>query len=109
MSASVSLKDRGTHSRSVQLQTKEKTMNVYNTITAPKDAVYIGRGSRWGNPFVIGKDGDRAEVIAKYKEYAIARIGVDMHWMKPLIGKNLMCFCAPLACHGDVLLKMIGE
>jgi hypothetical protein len=28
-------------------------------------AVYIGRGSKWGNPFVIGRDGTRAEVIAK--------------------------------------------
>jgi hypothetical protein len=31
--------------------------------------VYIGRGSKWGNPFVIGKDGDRDEVIAKYREW----------------------------------------
>jgi hypothetical protein len=31
--------------------------------------VYIGRGSVWGNPFVIGKDGDRAEVIRKYEDY----------------------------------------
>ena len=73
------------------------------------EGVYIGRGSKWGNPFVIGKDGDRAEVIAKFKEYASARLGVDMNWLKPLVGKDLNCFCAPLACHGDVLLEMIGE
>lgn len=33
----------------------------------PEDAVYIGRGSKWGNPFVIGRHGTRAEVIAKYE------------------------------------------
>jgi hypothetical protein len=31
--------------------------------------VYIGRGSKWGNPFVIGPDGDRMEVLAKYREH----------------------------------------
>lgn len=33
----------------------------------PAGAVYIGRGSKWGNPFRIGRDGDRAAVIAKYE------------------------------------------
>lgn len=32
----------------------------------PADAVYIGRGSKWGNPFRLGRDGDRATVIAKH-------------------------------------------
>jgi hypothetical protein len=75
----------------------------------PNCATYIGRGSRWGNPFVIGRDGDRAEVIAKFKEYAIARLEVDKNWLVPLVGGDLICFCAPLACHGDVLIEMIGE
>ena len=35
----------------------------------PAGAVYIGRGSRWGNPFRIGQDGDRAAVIAKYERW----------------------------------------
>lgn len=35
----------------------------------PAVAVYIGRGSKWGNPFVIGRDGDRAEVITKYERW----------------------------------------
>ena len=33
--------------------------------------VYIGRGSKWGNPFIIGRDGNRKEVIDKYREYII--------------------------------------
>jgi hypothetical protein len=35
----------------------------------PADAVYIGRGSKWGNPVRIGPDGDRAAVIAKYERW----------------------------------------
>lgn len=69
--------------------------------------VYIGRGSPWGNPFVIGKDGTREEVIAKFRVWAEQAIGKE--WLAPLIGKDLVCFCAPQACHGDVLLEMIGE
>lgn len=33
--------------------------------------VYIGRGSKWGNPFKIGKDGSRNDVINKYREYVM--------------------------------------
>ena len=74
---------------------------------------YIGRGSKWGNPFKIGVDGDREEVIEKYRVYAYNKwvedqaYGID--WLEHLKGKDLVCFCAPLACHGDVLLEMIGE
>ena len=70
---------------------------------------YVGRGSAWGNPYVIGKDGDRAEVIRKFREYASAVILDKPEWLVPLKGRDLVCFCAPLACHGDVLLEMIGE
>jgi len=86
-------------------------MKVLNKHDASATAgVYIGRGSRWGNPFVIGKDGDRAEVIAKYREWAFQMVNTESYnWLMPLIGKDLVCYCAPLACHGDVLLEMIGE
>ena len=76
-------------------------------------SAYIGRGSAWGNPYVIGKDGDRAEVIEKYRVHAYNKWVHDMRyevdWLEPLRGKDLVCFCAPQACHGDVLLEMIGE
>jgi len=84
-------------------------MEVYKKGTAPDDAVYIGRGSAWGNPYVIGKDGDREMVVMKFIRYAFEKQSMEPTWLVPLKGKNLVCFCAPLACHGDVLLKMIGE
>ena len=69
------------------------------------DAVYIGRGSKWGNPFRIGIDGDRAAVIAKYgwwlrNQHYLLRALDELH------GCNLLCFCAPKACHGDLLLRL---
>jgi len=84
-------------------------MKVYKKGTAPDDAVYIGRGSAWGNPYVIGKDGDREMVIMKFIRYAFEKQSMEPAWLIPLKNKNLVCFCAPLACHGDVLLEMIGE
>jgi hypothetical protein len=72
----------------------------------PKGAVYIGRPSKWGNPFVIGKDGTREEVIAKYKAKLLANSTLTMMAKAELAGKDLVCFCAPQACHGDVLLEV---
>jgi hypothetical protein len=66
--------------------------------------VYIGRPSKWGNPFVIGKDGSRADVIKKYKDYL--ENNEFLHGDIPeLIGKTLGCWCAPLPCHGDILAE----
>jgi ParB-like chromosome segregation protein Spo0J len=68
-------------------------------------AVRIDRSTRYGNPFVLGEDGDREEVCDAY----------DMHYMpnKPsivsrldageLTGKVLICHCYPQRCHGDSL------
>lgn len=70
-------------------------------------AEYIGRGSVYGNPFIIGKDGDRMQVIAKFKAYAEWRLSKEPNWLDPLKGKDLACYCAPQACHGDVIILMI--
>ena len=74
----------------------------------PADAIYIGRGSKWGNPFVIGKDGTREEVIQQYRSLLWAGIengSVTLTELMALHNKDLVCFCAPKACHGDVLVK----
>lgn len=70
--------------------------------------VYIGRPSKWGNPFVIGRDGTRAEVIAKYKAWLEGQPHLmdDLHELK---GKTLGCWCAPAACHGDILMELANE
>lgn len=67
--------------------------------------VYIGRPSIWGNPFVIGKDGNREQVIAKYRAWILKQ----PHLLKrlgELKGKRLGCWCSPQACHGHVLAEL---
>ena len=73
--------------------------------------VYLGRAGKgqdgyFGNPFKIGEDGDRAEVIRKYKRWFWKRVNEDQEFrnrVKELKGKRLGCFCHPMACHGDVI------
>lgn len=71
--------------------------------------VYIGRPSKWGNPFVIGRDGDRAAVIARYEQHVRAERPDLLAALPELYGKALGCYCAPLPCHGDVLAKLVAE
>jgi hypothetical protein len=73
---------------------------------------YIGRPSIFGNPFHIGADGTRDEVIAKYEVYARDRLKHDPLFraeVRNLYGKTLGCYCAPLRCHGHVLAKLTEE
>lgn len=71
---------------------------------APAHAVYIGRGSPWGNPFVIGRHGTRDEVIEMFEMHLNERDKEQIR--NNLKGKHLLCFCAPARCHGDVLLRI---
>jgi len=84
---------------------------VYNTHhkNAPKDAVYIGRGSKYGNPYISGKDGNRDEVCEKYIAMVEADLKLKAEFVNDLRGKNLVCFCKPKRCHGDYLLFIANE
>ncbi len=71
----------------------------------PAGAAYIGRGSHWGNPFRIGPDGDRSAVVAKHERW----LRDQRHLLRAhdgLRGRDLVCFCATAACHGDLLLRL---
>jgi hypothetical protein len=76
----------------------------------PKDAVYVGRPTPWGNPFKIGGSGinkiDRASAILSYRGWLECKLAVEPDFLKPLQGKDLVCWCAPLPCHADVLLEL---
>jgi hypothetical protein len=69
---------------------------------APADAVYIGRGSPYGNPFILGKDGDRDTVCDLFEQHVLPFLDLS-----PLIGKDLVCFCKPKRCHGDSILSRV--
>jgi hypothetical protein len=68
--------------------------------------VYIGRKSIYGNPFTIGKDGDRREVLIKFRKYLDDNVKL-LRVIKMLKGKRLGCHCAPLDCHGDIIAETI--
>ena len=70
--------------------------------------VYIGRPSRWGNPFVVGRDGTRAQVIARYEAWLATQPAL-LAELASLAGKTLGCWCAPAACHCEVLARLATE
>ncbi len=71
----------------------------------PAGAIYIGRGSKWGNPFRIGPDGDRETVIVRHAAWLREQHHL-LRALDELRGKDLVCFCAPRACHGDLLRRL---
>jgi len=71
---------------------------------APVGAVYCGRGSPWGNPFRIGRDGDRDTVCNRFEAEILPLLDV-----RPLRGKDLVCFCKPLRCHCDAILRKANQ
>jgi hypothetical protein len=69
----------------------------------PPNAVYVGRGSPWGNPFIIGEHGDRDEVCDRFEREVLPTLDVSA-----LRGRDLVCWCAPKRCHADALLRAAG-
>lgn len=74
----------------------------------PAGAIHIGRPTIWGNPFVIGTDGSRADVIAKYETWLTSQPKLIAK-LDELRGKDLACWCAPDHCHGDVLVRLANQ
>ena len=71
-------------------------------------AVLIDRRTRWGNPFVVGRDGTREEVIARYRVelWRQIRAGeIALADLAALESRILACHCAPRPCHGLVLAR----
>lgn len=93
---------------------------------APPGAVYVGRPTKWGNPFAIGEDhplhfkGDGTKPGDGYPMSRQDVIDFYQHWitqeghgllmdLSELRGKDLVCWCAPLPCHADILLRIANE
>ena len=73
--------------------------------TRERHHVYIGRPSKWGNPFVVGKHGARRECITLYERWLLENEAL-MAALGELRGLVLACWCAPRPCHGDVLVRL---
>lgn len=101
-------KARRQHQDDLAMSANRTTVIHISQSTGDPNEVYIGRPTRWGNPFRIGRDGSRKEVVAKYRQYVTARAEMlaDLH---ELVGKVLVCHCHPRPCHGDVLAELANE
>lgn len=83
---------------------------VVNIDKGDKNDVYIGRGSVWGNPYAMGFDGDRDEVIRKFKyDFEKDFLKFSKEDALKLKGKILGCHCKPAACHGDVIAEYLNS
>lgn len=74
----------------------------------PPGAVYVGRPSKWGNPYRIGRDRDRDTVVARYRAWIMARPEL-LGQLYELEGKDLVRWCAPDACHPVLLLELANR
>ncbi|PJZ19816.1 hypothetical protein CEW46_21235 [Bacillus cereus] len=89
-----------------------KSTRVVNKYKEPYD-IYIGRGSKWGNPFshldgtkAQFKVGSREEAVRAFKNWILTQPHL-LNDLEELEGKTLGCFCKPQLCHGDVLVKLV--
>lgn len=90
--------------------------NIYKYPEGP-DTAYIGRKGKgrqgyFGNPFPLVVEKDRQFVLEQYKKYFYLRVENDPEFwyqVMSLKGKILLCFCAPKACHGDIIADWIDS
>ncbi|MBS7469559.1 DUF4326 domain-containing protein [Pseudomonas syringae] len=103
------LQDRKIPTRVINL----KITKVSNKDNGDSYDIYIGRGTLWGNPYQMGKEGTRDEVIAKFaydfeKRFLKLPEKFDEN-IEKLRGKTLGCHCKPAACHGDVIANYLNS
>ena len=80
----------------------------------PENTIYVGRGSRWGNPYKIDQSTPVERAILFFdKHITLMRersIKQYNDYIEPLRGKNLACWCAlDCECHADVLLRLVND
>ena len=84
----------------------------------PPDAVYVGRPSKWGNPMSVAEIHQlekgltpreaHEKAVAWYREYIKFKPDL-LNALPELRGKDLVCWCAPLPCHADILLELANK
>lgn len=83
-----------------------RVLNKHSDII-PLDSAYVGRPSKWGNPFVMANAAARDRVCDDYEKWFMEpgqkKLRDSLHELR---GKDLVCWCAPQRCHADFLLKV---
>ena len=79
--------------------------------------IYVGRPSPLGNPFAMQGESTRAQVIRDYEDWLAEQLldqhspaSIELHRLAALARKQdlcLVCFCAPKACHADIIKRTI--
>lgn len=92
-------------------------IQIKNKKTFTGSGYYIGRPSLLGNPFIIGRDGTRNQVIEKYKSWLLNKLQTDEAIQEEFLELvysytakqelNLVCWCHPEPCHGDIIKEYI--
>lgn len=80
----------------------------------PEGAIYVGRPTRWGNPYRVGTDGSAAECVARFEQWCRQRRAETpdafAQWLAPLRGHELACWCgSDTPCHADILRRLAYE
>ena len=98
-----------------------KVINRHHKLPPPKNGgrFYVGRPTALGNPFELGKDGDRETCVELYREWLGDKLYKDnpqmtqfiqlVEWMMIECYMELVCSCAPKACHADVIRESVLE
>lgn len=71
--------------------------------------VYVGRPSKYGNPFMIGRDGSRGECVELFRQWVYTQPELLADIRLNLTGKTLGCYCKPSVCHADILAEICDQ
>ena len=75
----------------------------------PPNAIYVGRPSKWGNPYKITKYKNRETVIHQYYDWLLDQTSTGKLDVEELRGRDLVCWCTPEKCHADILLRIANH
>lgn len=82
-------------------------VNINDDNVQPGTYINITRGTKFGNPYRVGVDGTREEVVALFDRYITNILRREPKFLDELKGKTLGCVCKPAPCHGDVIVKKL--
>ena len=89
---------------------EEVDMRVWNKRekNIPKEAIYVGRPSQFGNPFTVQTHG-RGHALNKYRQWIATQPQLQETIKKELKNKDLVCWCTPNPCHADILMEIANR
>lgn len=85
-----------------------RVLNRYTITSFDEEPVYIGRPSKWQNPFPVTAERTREKAIEEFERWVLTQPQLLEDAKRELKGRNLLCFCTPRCCHGDFWLKLVN-